>query len=185
MSFLDELPQDQRELIISLPYRVGIWISHSDDTGGEMASSEEKQALAALIEGFTRDVFGSEVVQYVMMETMANKEKWEGWARDYKSVAADCQQAIDILNTVVEEKEVSAFKQRLYEIAEAVALAFREYDTLSFSTKMRVYVNYYREKMAAAKRKHIFKTLDQYLNISLKERKALKNLAHTLALRHA
>lgn len=185
MSFLDELPQDQRDLIISLPYRVGIWISHCDDAGGEEASSDEKNALAAIIEGFTRDVFGSEVVQYIMMETMMSKDKWDGWALNYKNVAADCQQAIDILNEVVEAKEVNAFKQRLYEIAEAVALAFREYDSLDIVTKIRVYVNYYREKWAAAKRKHVFKTLDQYLNISLKERQALRNLADTLALRYA
>jgi hypothetical protein len=185
MSFLDTLPQNEKELIISLPYRVGIWISHSDDTGGEVASVEEIAALNAIIEGFTRDVFGSEVVQYIMMETMASKDKWDGWAQNYKNIAADCQRAIDILNAAVDEKEVNAFRQRLYEIAEAVALAFREYDQLDFLTKMRVYLNYYREKMAAAKRKHIFKTMDQYLNISLKERKALKNLAHTLALRNA
>lgn len=185
MSFLNDLPQDQRQLIISLPYRVGIWISHSDDIGGEDASHEEKQALANIIDGFTRDVFGSEVVQYIMMETLTNKHLWDDWANNYANVAADCQVAIDILNTVVEEKEVSAFKQRLLEIAEAVALAFREYDQLDFVTKLRVYFLYFKEKYIASKQSKAFKSIDQFLNISLKERQALLSLSHTLGVKYA
>lgn len=180
MSFLEHLPADQRELLVSLPYKVGVWLSHVDDHGGDEADDEEKKALAGIIDGFTRDVFGSEVVQYIMMETLEKKDQWEKWAENYTDIHANCQQAIDILNEVVEEKEVSAFKRRLIEIAEAVALAFREYDNLDFMTKLRVYVLYYKEKYKANKRQQSYKTLDQFLNISLKERQALNALANTL-----
>lgn len=184
MSFLDDLPVDQRELIISLPYRVGVWLSHADDEGGEEADEEEKTALANILHGFTTDVFGSEVVQYVMAETIAHNAEWEKWSKDMINLEDDCRQAIDILNEAVDEKEVSAFKQRLLEIAEAVALAFREYDNLDFITKMRVYFMYYKERYEAARKNRSFKTIDQYLNISLKERKALYSLAHTLDIQY-
>ena len=184
MSFLDDLPSEQRELIISLPYRVGVWVSHADDVGGEEANDEEKTALANILHGFTTDVFGSEVVQYVMAETIAHNAEWEKWSKNTSSLTKDCQQAIDILNEAVDEKEVSAFKQRLLEIAEAVALAFREYDNLDFMSKLRVYLMYYKERYQAARKHRSFKTMDQYLNISLKERQALYSLANTLGVQY-
>ena len=185
MSFLDDLPHDQKELLISLPYRVGVWLSHCDDEGGDESDEEEKRALASIINGFTRDVFGSEVVQYIMMETLQQQEKWEKWAEDTDHILEDCQKAIDILNEVEDEKEVSAFKQRLIEIAEAVALAFREYDSLDFMTKMKVYMLYYKERYKASKKNRAYKTLDQFLNISLKERQALYSLANTLGVHYS
>lgn len=184
MSFLDDLPSDQRELIISLPYRVGVWVSHADDAGGEEADDEEKVALSNILHGFTTDVFGSEVVQYVMAETIAHSAEWDRWGKNTSSLATDCQHAIDILNEAVDEKEVSAFKQRLLEIAEAVALAFREYDKLDFVSKLRVYLMYYKERYQAARKHRSFKTMDQYLNISLKERQALYSLANTLGVQY-
>ncbi|MFP4314405.1 MAG: hypothetical protein ACLFR0_08780 [Alphaproteobacteria bacterium] len=180
MSFLDTLPAADRELLISLPYKVGVWLSHVDERGGEEADQEEKDALASIINGFTRDVFGSEVVQYIMTETLENKDKWKKWSEQCDNIHQECQRAIDILNEAVEEKEVSAFKRRLIEIAEAVALAFREYDDLKFITKLKIYLLYYKERYKAAKQNQSFKTLDQFLNISLKERRALYALAHTL-----
>lgn len=185
MTFLQQLPNDDRELLISLPYRVGVWLSHIDDHGGDEADDEEKRALASIIDGFTRDVFGSEVVQYIMMETLEKKDHWEAWANNTDDIHKDCQRAIDILNEAVEEKEVSAFKRRLIEIAEAVALAFREYDSLDFMTKMKVYLLYYKEKYKANKRKQSFKSIDQFLNISLKERQALYHLADTLGVQYS
>lgn len=185
MTFLQQLPNDDRELLISLPYRVGVWLSHIDDHGGEEADDEEKRALAGIIDGFTRDVFGSEVVQYIMMETLEKKDHWDAWANNTDDIHKDCQRAIDILNEAVEEKEVSAFKRRLIEIAEAVALAFREYDSLDFMTKMKVYLLYYKEKYKANKRKQSFKSIDQFLNISLKERQALYHLADTLGVQYS
>lgn len=185
MTFLDDLQPEQRELIASLPYRVGVWISQSDKSGGEEADGEEIKALANIIDGFTRDVFGSEVVQHIMLETVSRKDKWSEWVTKTDSIDTDCQQAIDILNECVDEKEVNAFRQRLFEIAEAVALAFREYEHLDFATKMRVYLLYYTEKFKAARKDLPFKSLDQFLNISMEERKALGRLAHVLGLRYS
>ncbi len=182
MSFLETLNRDDRDLIISLPYRVGLWISHADDAGGDSADDEEAKALENILDGFTREVFGSELVQIVMTETVTHKECWEGpWSKDLQKVPEECQRALDILHDAeIEEKEISAYKQRLIEIGEAVALAFREYDELGFLTKLRVYTLYYKERYKASKRNMSYKSLDQFLNISLKERKALYNLSSVL-----
>ncbi|MFN3701122.1 MAG: hypothetical protein ACK4VI_06335 [Alphaproteobacteria bacterium] len=183
MSFLDELQPQDRALVISLPYRVGIWISHADDTGGEEASLEEKAALANIIDGFTREVFGSEAVQHIMMETLQAKNEWEGWAHNYKTILEDAQKAVDILNEVIDPKEVSAYRQRLFEIAEAVALAFREYDALNLQEKLRIYMTYHVKKITASKKKaQTLRPINEYLNVSVKERMHLRKLADVLTL---
>jgi hypothetical protein len=63
-------------------------------------------------------------------------------------------------------------------------LAFREYDNLDFMSKLRVYLMYYKERYQAARKHRSFKTMDQYLNISFKERKALYSLANTLGVQY-
>lgn len=184
MNFLEELAPEQRELIISLPYKVGLWLSHVDDTGGDDASQEETQALENILKAFNQDVFGSEALQYIMAETINQRDKWDSWSHDAANIPQSCQKAIDILHKCLDEKEVNSYKQRLLEIAEAVALAFREYDSLDFAGKIRVYIMYYSDKIKARTRKHGQKSLDQYLNISIRERKALDTLAHTLGVRY-
>lgn len=187
MSILQQLDIENRDIIIALPYRVGLWMSHIDDIGGEDADDEEMQALESLMDGFTREVFGSEVVQIIMTENLKRKSEWRGaWSKNLDKVPDECQRALDVLRDAgVEVKEISAYKQRLIEIAEAVALAFREYDQLSFMNKLRVYLLFYKERYKALKKGMSYKSLDQFLNISLVERKALYKLSHILNVPYA
>jgi hypothetical protein len=181
MSFLDQLTPDQRESMISLPYRVGLYVSQSDKSGGDESNEKEAQALSNILQGYAQEVFGAETVQYVISETVSRQRDWDDWSDDVDKVEGDCHRAIDILSELVDEKEVSAFKQHLIEIGESVALAFREYDeSLPFLTKLRIYYHYYRGKSQAAKRKENYKSFDEFLNISLDERKALNIIAGAL-----
>ena len=41
MSFLHNLSPEDREMLISLPYRMGYWISQSDTSGGDDSDEEE------------------------------------------------------------------------------------------------------------------------------------------------
>jgi hypothetical protein len=187
MSFLDSLDKDGRDLVVSLPYRVGLWVSHADQTGGSDAGDEELKALENIMDAFTREVFGSEIVQIVMSETVARKVDWNGsWKNAISSVPAECQRVMSVLNEVgMDEKEVGAYKQRLIEIAEAVALAFREYDQLSFMQKLRVYLLFYKERYKALKKGLGFMEMDQFICISLEERRALYKLADILDVPYA
>lgn len=183
MSFLDELPQNDRENIVSLPYRVGLWLSHSDQSGGDESDEEEARALDSILQGYAQEVFGSETVQHIISETIKKKESWPEWAKSISNIPGDCKAAINALSAVVEEKEVNAYRQHLLEIGEAVALAFREYEEEgSFFQKATVYLSYMKAKRQAAKDKVAYKSFDQYLNVSMDERKALTALAHALGL---
>lgn len=181
MNFLDVLTADQRDLLVSLPYRVGLYVSESDKTGGNTSDEQEMVALDSIITGYAREVFGSETVQYVISETVNRKSEWPRWSTNLDGVQVECHRAIDILSEHVDPKEVSAFKAHLVEIGESVALAFREYGkSTPIMDKMKMYIHYYKSKSHAAKANKPAKTWDQFLNISLDERKALCNIAHAL-----
>jgi len=183
MNFLDELTADQRDLLVSLPYRVGLYVSESDKTGGDASDAQEIEALESIITAYAQEVFGSETVQYVISETVRRKSEWDKWSQHLEGIDTDCHRAIDILSEHVDIKEVSSFKAHLVEIGESVALAFREYGkNTPFLDKIRIYFYYSRSKKSAARDNIQPKTWDQFLNISLDERKALCNVAHALGI---
>ncbi|MCD8562996.1 MAG: hypothetical protein LRY54_02870 [Alphaproteobacteria bacterium] len=180
MSFLKLLSRDQRVKITSLPYRVGLWISQSDESGGEEADMRERQVLESLIFGFTQEVFGSESVQHIMAETMAQKDKWPEWAARPGNVLEDCRQSLVILQDHLDEKERGAFGQRLLEIGEAVALAFGEGDDLGFKHQILTMAEYYSKWFFARIKGKDFMSLERYRRISRAEREALRELSYAL-----
>ncbi|MBI1301739.1 MAG: hypothetical protein GC137_08800 [Alphaproteobacteria bacterium] len=183
MSFLDDLTKDQRDLLVALPYRVGLFVSECDDSGGEESDEAEKQALENIITAYSQEVFGAETVQYIISKTVDRKSEWPEWSKnlDFDKIEAECHQAVDILSGVVDYKEVTAFKNYLVEIGESVALAFREYgEKTSLMDKFRVYMIYRRAKAAASKYNIPYKDWEEFINISLHERRALESIARAL-----
>lgn len=182
MSFLDNLTTEQRTLLVSLPYRVGLKVSQSDDSGGDDSDEKEMQALDSLITAYSQEVFGAETVQYIVSETVSRKKEWAGWSANLENVEQECHAAIDILCEHVDPKEVSAFKNHLIEIGESVALAFREYgEKTPLLDKLKVYYTYHKGKYAATKAGQRYKDWEQFLNISLQERRALRSIANALS----
>ncbi len=182
---LEKMTADERSLITSLPYRAGLWVSMSDDTGGDESHEKEVQALNNIIVGFSEMVFGSELLQYIMDETVKRKDEWHEWQNGVDQVPKECADALNILRDHVDDKEVNAYAQRLIEIGEAVALAFREYEEQSFKDKLNVYSSYVINKIKANLKKQPSKSFEQFLNISLSERKALNALALALDTRYS
>ncbi len=181
MNFLDQVTRDERELLASLPYRVGFWMSQCDDSGGDESDEQEAIVLNGLIEGFAREVFGAELTQYIMMDTVANKARWEEWgAMDFKSVPEDCRVAKRILSQYGDDKDVRAFAHHLVEIAEAVAMSFSEYQYASIFEKIRMYYVFYKESFKAKLKKKRYKSLHEFLSISKNERAVLEELADAL-----
>ncbi len=181
MNFLDELTPEQRTLLVSLPYRVGLYVSRSDNTGGDDSDEAELKALDDIITGYSQEVFGAETVQYVISETVRRKSEWASWSENLGDIGSECHRALDVLYEAVDEKEVNAFKHHLLEIGESVALAFREYgNSTPFIDKLKVYIIYQIESFNAKKRGIPYKNWEQFINISLDERKALRSVAMAL-----
>jgi len=177
MSFLDNLTLDHRQTLVRLPYRVGLWISQCDSVGGNTADERERQALYNILHGFAEDMFGAEAIQYIMSETIRQKADWENWGSNIDMVPNECRDAIDLLREHTDPKDAKAFKTHLMEIAEAVALAFREDESVSVFSMFGMYVNYVLAPKEKGRRK---KSFTEFLNISANERKALSTIAQAL-----
>jgi hypothetical protein len=181
MSVLDQLQPEDRTLVVALPYRVGLWISQIDGTGGDEALAMELQALSNIIHGFAHEVFGSEFVQHVMTETLRRKAEWPEWGHALDQIPGECAKALEIMQGHIDDKEMKTYCARLMDIAEAVALAFREYESMEkFSDKLGIYMAYWSARLKSKFTRAPLRSFDQFLSISSSERRALSRMARTL-----
>jgi hypothetical protein len=181
-SYLENFDDEQKTKLISLPLRTGLWVSLSDESGGDDADEAELLALEGIVTGFAQDFCKSEAAQEIMTQTLSHRDKWEEWEKGLDSVPAECRQCIEWLATVCDYKEVSSFKHTLMEIAMAVAMAYREFDeqNMSLSDKVKMYKDIYAEKLMAFVEKRAPKSLDEILNVSEAEQLALGELSEAL-----
>lgn len=183
MPHLDRFTEDQRNLLVALPYRVGLWISSSDTSGGEEADAAELQALATIVTGFGEDFLKSEFVQRLMEETLAQQDMWPAWDHNLDEVPAECTRAVDILAEALDRKELASFKLTLMEIATAVAMAYREIeDTGDIALRMRIFIRVLMDRIQAAMAHRPARTMDELMNISESEQSAIDRLATALDL---
>lgn len=181
MSILDEFTSDEQQLIIRLPFRVGMWISQSDTTGGGDADDREREALNTIVAAYAEDYLKSEFVQRLMEQTLQQRDQWSTWTKNIENLPAECEQAMTLLATRVPLKEVETFKRNLLDIGLAVAMAYRESDhvegaegalgNLIYSMK-----EFFKILLGG------FRTATADENISVAEHKALVRLATTMGI---
>lgn len=182
MAYLDHFSAEQQELLIKLPFRAGLWISGSDDTGGADSNEAEKEALANIVRSFAEDFLKSEFVEEVMRATVQNLDKWDGWSAHPEAIPDEIRRGIEVAALYIDHKQLTAFKHSLQDVAMAVAMAYREFDeTTPFAAQMRIYSKYWIEYMRSYIKKSQPPIMDRYLNISVEEQRALDKL--TIALR--
>jgi hypothetical protein len=173
---------DEKRLIVQLPYRVGLYISESDQSGGEESDAQEAQVLSNIIRGFAEDVMGAESIQHIISTTLILKDQWGDWEDNLEKVPEECAQAIAVMHEHVSRKDARAYANQLYEIGEAVALAFKEYQEGNPVKEFSLYLQYMWDQ-ARAKRLHLReKTFEEYKSISCQERAALKKISRGLQL---
>lgn len=122
----DQLDHENKELLIKLPYRVGYWISQSDQTGGEESDRIELDTLESLITAYAQDMCKSEFMQRLMVHTIKRKDEWNNWKDELSNVPNECRLARYNVSSNLDEKGVAAFSENIFEIAVSVAEAFHE-----------------------------------------------------------
>lgn len=127
MSSLRDLQPEERGLVIGLMYRVGVWMSHSDDEDGETDDIKEMKALEHIIRSIASAHEESAFVQQVARETLKRKEKWQVWANHSFDILADAEKAMAILKSNVAKGDAEDYRDTIINIAEAVAAAYGEF----------------------------------------------------------
>ncbi len=182
---IDELSlnAELQEQLIRLPYRIGLWLSQSDQTGGSESNILEQNALESVILSYGEDVCKSEFTQSVMEKTVLGYEQWDTWAEHIEDVPKECETLIFLLSSDVSTKHLNDFKESLFEIAETVALAYREIEEedISFLDSLYIRIRILQKKWDAFIKKYDF-SLDHVLNISPSEEDALRKLKGVLRI---
>lgn len=182
---LQDLSPEIGTLLIKLPYRVGLFISMSDKTGGGESDEAELRALENVVTYYVEDFCKSEFAQSIMLETLRNKVDWPNWQVDINHVPEDCKKVFDALADQLEMKDIIAFKNNLLEIAVAVAMAYREFDASEpWIERFKVYLALLIERVKMMLKGQDLPSADQMLNISLEEKAAINLLADTLGIQY-
>lgn len=182
---LTELPADIQQLIVKLPYRVGLHISMSDQTGGGESDDAERRALENVVIFYVEDFCKSEFAQGVMLQTLQRKAEWNDWGADITNVPAECKKVFDALVGIVDVRDIVALKNNLLEIAIAVAMAYREFDSSDpWVNRFKVYFTVLVERIKLTLKGESAASVDQMLNISRAEKTAINVLADTLGIEY-
>lgn len=180
MDFVERLEEEERDMLIRMPYRVGYWMCQADTTGGDESEEQELQALATIVRGYSEDFCKSEFVQRIMELTVSKKERWPVWQKNLDVVPNECRQLIAKLSDELPPREMDAMRFNLYEIGLSVALAYRELDDDAFLTDFqRLWISV-RERIYAWREGRAPRTGAYLYNISGEEYLALRQLADVL-----
>ncbi len=182
---LNALSDEIRQIVVKLPYRVGLYISMSDQSGGNDSDEAEMAALANVVTYYVEDFCKSEFAQSVMLETLRHKDEWPSWQVNIEGVHDDCVKVFDALTDQLDMKEIVAFKHNLLEIAIAVAMAYREFDDSDpWVDRFKIYLSILVDRIKAMIKGEEVQSFDQMLNISRDEKAAINRLAVTLGVEH-
>ncbi len=182
MDFIERLEQEEVDMLIKMPYRIGYWVSQSDTTGGDESEESELAALATIVRGYSEDFCKSEFVQRIMELTVENKGKWPEWQSNLNLVPNECRQLIAKLSDELPPREMDALRSNLYEIGLSVALAYREIDEDAFLTDVQKVWIMVRERIYAWREGRAPRSGAYLYNISGDEYLALRQLADVLSI---
>ena len=184
MTYLPLLPADMQNLVMRLPFRVGLYISESDQTGGNESAEAERKALENIVTFYVEDTVKSEFAHEVMLQTLNLKSKWGEWGEDITKVPEECYAVAKAMEGIVSAKEILAFKQNLLEVGITVAQAYCEFDeNASTANKIEVYMSIFFRRLQALFQGGGMPSNDALLNISPSERSAINLLSDSLGIK--
>ncbi len=127
MTNLSYFSDEDVELIVSLPYRVGMHVSYADDEEGEQDDEREMQALEACIKEVAKSYDDSELVKEIAARILASKDKWSSWSQGVFNIEPSCEKAIISIKAVASAEDVKNYIKMVLEIASSVAQAYGEF----------------------------------------------------------
>ena len=127
MASISDFSASELELLASLPYKVGVFVSHADDEGGESDDEKEMGALEACIKAIARLHEDKPLTAEIVRQTLSMKTEWPRWAAQSFKTPDEAGQAAMLLQSKASEAEQKNYKGALMEIASTVAQAYGEF----------------------------------------------------------
>lgn len=132
MARIDELSPAEKELVASLPYKVGVWMGQAADEGGDKDDRLEMQALERVLDEFSKGIKVPPFVRQVCSEALERRVRWDSWSSSYMNVPDECRQAVAVLKAVeaINDRDIRFYRSALRKVAIAVAEAYGEFGML-------------------------------------------------------
>lgn len=173
------LPADQ-DLLVSLFYRIGQWMSEADDTDtGEDSEQIEEAQMFKILNKLAQSKNAGLLCSEIAAEALRQKGSWDRWSKQIDSVLGDVARAKQLIKGQATQQEFVAFGKSLITIATAVARAYREADD-SEQDEEKGFLGWLSEKKDHAVLALTDAEAHKDLNISPAEDSALTELVMTL-----
>lgn len=163
-------PKD-KQLIAKLIFRAAMWVSLSDDKGGNTAQSIETRVIKARLQSLYRQFPNGSDEREIVGIALSNTQHWKAWSNDLIELLHEIQAAKPILTP--------SLRQIMLGVARDVATAFQERSGLSSAVvKASVVIRgLFSKKISRLSPQEV-------ANISSSERAALRELAEVLEIEH-
>ncbi len=125
MTALSDFTLEQAELIVRLPYRVGLNVSYAEDEQGERDDRLEMQALEACIREISKTQEG--LAKEVATEILNSREDWLSWSDGVFNLGPSCEEAVLAIKSKASQDEARAYVKMVLDIASSVAQAYGEF----------------------------------------------------------
>lgn len=126
MPFFTDFHKEDLELIVSLPYRVGVFIARADnaiDTNRDEA--REERALKVVLDSLSEQHETCPFLAEVAGQSLLHRDHWPAW-RARKGLADDIARAQRIMEPRLPTGSVDEFRRALFHIGCVVAMAYGE-----------------------------------------------------------
>ena len=127
MTALSDFSASEYELLVSLPYKVGVYVSHAEDEDGEGDDEKEMAALERCIQAIVRLHEDKPFTAEIVNQTLSMKTDWPRWSARSFAVPDEVSQAAALLRGKASKSERDNYCAALMEIASMVAQAFGEF----------------------------------------------------------
>lgn len=178
-SYFVDFQHEELMLLLALPYRIGVWMSHIDDVpGSDRDEQQEEMALTHVLNRLYDRAEKTGFVAGILREVILHKAEWGPWGMSYDTALDDIGRALKLADSRLPTGDASEYRKCLFYVAKTVAMAASEQggEPSGGLSKMPggMILGRFADWLAAKSGKQI------PANISPKEQGALKQLLHRL-----
>ncbi len=119
MEYASRFSERDWTFLAQLPWRIGLWMVHQDDGGGERAYSREMTALHQSLKTCRNKYANLPVIAELLDTAMRGGPVYDQWM----NAPQDCSAALRLLKTHVDAPTLNCFRLMMIDVAESVARA--------------------------------------------------------------
>lgn len=134
MPYFSDFQWEELSLILSIPYRAGVYLSHADDVPGcDRDDTKEQLVLEKTLKKLRSKVDNKTLAAGVLDDILNHKDHWPAWGASADSVLSDVPRAVRLIHDRLPDSELTLYRKCVFSVAKAVAMAANEQDGMQDS----------------------------------------------------